>query len=499
MTASDRVPVIIGVGQVEDRQAADRAPFSALDLMQQAILAAARDAGAENLLPRVGWIGVVNALTWDKRPDPIHPYLIERLRLSPAHAETSMTQSGTYPVRYLNEAANLIAAGEHDLAVIVGGECMRSMTRAARAGGAPSSGTEMIRTYRNAGETDLARRYSLLTPVDIYPLYEQATRHAWGQSQAEATAETASIWEANARVAAANPHAWLRAGWSGQRITTPAADNPMLTYPYTKSMVANSSVNQGAAILLASAACARAFGIAESRFVSVGYGAGADESPHNLMRANFSASPAMAASLTTTLELNGITDGELDLVELYSCFPCIPKMARRVIGWPVSRPSSVYGGLTFGGGPIGNCMSHAVAAMTIALRNGAQAGLIFANGGFATGNHSIVLRRGLQCAREPLSYDAQALADRLRGPIPPMLEGYEGPAQLETFTAPYADGRPRYANVLALTPSGSRCLCRVPGTDAPTLAWLTGGNDVVGTLGRVETGDDGFSVWRAAA
>lgn len=32
-------------------------------------------------------------------------------------------------------------------------------------------------------------------------------------------------------------------------------------------------------------------------------------------------------------------------------------MARSVIGWPLGRFHSIYGALTFGGGPIGNCMA----------------------------------------------------------------------------------------------------------------------------------------------
>jgi acetyl-CoA C-acetyltransferase len=143
-------------------------------------------------------------------------------------------------------------------------------------------------------------------------------------------------------------------------------------------------------------------------------------------------------------------------------------------------------------------MSHAVAAMTERLRAGADTGLIFANGGFATKNHTIVLRRGVHPDREPRSYDVQGAADRLRGPTRPLLDAYEGPARLETFAAPYADGRPRHANVLALTPDGARCLCRVPGEDEATLAWLTGGDDPVGAPGALGPGEHGLSIWRRA-
>jgi acetyl-CoA C-acetyltransferase len=68
-------------------------------------------------------------------------------------------------------------------------------------------------------------------------------------------------------------------------------------------------------------------------------------------------------------------------------------MARRILSWPLEKRHSVYGGLTFGGGPIGNCMTHAIVTMTEKLRVAGQRGLIFANGGVATNNHCIVLTR----------------------------------------------------------------------------------------------------------
>src|SRR3546814_15414103 len=76
----------------------------------------------------------------------------------------------------------------------------------------------------------------------------------------------------------------------------------------------------------------------------------------------------METSITRTLELNGMTVEDFDAVELYRCFPCVPKMARRILGWPWDRPATVFGGLTFGGGPIANYMSHAIVSMVEQLR-----------------------------------------------------------------------------------------------------------------------------------
>src|SRR3546814_7018634 len=69
----------------------------------------------------------------------------------------------------------------------------------------------------------------------------------------------------------------------------------------------------------------------------------------------------------------------------------VPKMARRILGGPWDRPATVFGGLTFGGGPIANYMSHAIVSMVETLRREGRYGFLFANGGFATDNHCIVL------------------------------------------------------------------------------------------------------------
>jgi acetyl-CoA C-acetyltransferase len=58
---------------------------------------------------------------------------------------------------------------------------------------------------------------------------------------------------------------------------TPSAENRPLSFPYTKLQVANSAVNQGAAVIVTSLATAREAGIDEARLVYVGAGAQAYE------------------------------------------------------------------------------------------------------------------------------------------------------------------------------------------------------------------------------
>ena len=93
-------------------------------------------------------------------------------------------------------------------------------------------------------------QHGLVAPTDLYPLYENATRAAWGQSLAEAQAESGQIWAGMSAVAAGNEAAWIRNALTADQITSADADNRPIAFPYQKRMVANSSVNQGAGFIV---------------------------------------------------------------------------------------------------------------------------------------------------------------------------------------------------------------------------------------------------------
>jgi acetyl-CoA C-acetyltransferase len=199
----------------------------------------------------------------------------------------------------------------------------------------------------------------------------------------------------------------------------------------------------------------------------------------------------METVLARTLDFNGMTAADLALVELYSCFPVVPKLARRSLGWPEDRPVSTFGGLTFGGAPVANYMSHAVVAMTRALRGTADRGLLYANGGIVTTNHAIVISGAPLDTALPRDPDVQAEADAKRAPAPALDEDHEGPVTVESWTVLYdRQARPARGIVVARTPSGARTLAEVPAEDAALIATLTDGAlDPVGLAGRITAAD----------
>jgi acetyl-CoA C-acetyltransferase len=493
------IPVIIGVGQVNDRDEQNKqsAGLDSLGLMEAALRAADRDAGG-GWLAQLDSLGVVDQISYPELGDVSAP-LAKRVGAAPRICYKSGYASGDSPLLLLNEAANRIGAGEIKVAAITGGEALRTAARSA-ASAAPSGATSenAVRAVALRRGPSYRHRYGLVAPVDVYPLYENAGRAAYGQTLAQGQAESAAIWSRFSEVALGNPGAWLRRRVSADEIMTVSAANRPIAFPYCKLMVANSSVNQGAGFILTSLAEARARGISEDRMIFVGRGAAAHEPIDLMARANYVASPSMTVSIRKALELNGLMTADLDHLELYSCFPCVPKMARRVIDWPLERAASVFGGLTFGGGPVGNYMSHAVVSMVLALRQSGRHGLLFANGGLATHNHSIVLSRAPAAANIfPQSFDFQAEADSLRGPAPSVQEDYLGPATVETYTVLYdREGSAQHGAIIGRAPTGARFIAKVPAADRATIHWLTSGEqEPVGAPGTAVKGADGDTWW----
>lgn len=497
MTDPERIPVIIGVGQVNDRPADPDEGLNSLGLMVAALRVAAEDAGVP--LAEIDSLAIVDQISFHslgKLPEP----LAAAIGASPAINYQSAAPHGDTPVRLLNEAANRIGAGEVKLAAIVGAEALRTAAgRAAKAASGEDKSYNAIRKVATRREPDYAQKHGLAAPVDVYPLYENATRAAWGQSLAEAQDESAEIWSRFSEIAAANEGAWIRKPATPADILRVDERNRPIAFPYSKLMVANSSVNQGAGFLVASLAEARRRGLSEDRLIYVGMGAAAKEPPSILRRDRYNGSVSMETSINRTLALNGMTAQDFDFVELYSCFPCVPKMARRTLGWPVDRPATVFGGLTFGGGPIANYMSHAIVSMVEKLRRDGRYGFLFANGGFATDNHCIVLgKEPIAAASFPQDFDYQAEAEAKRGPVPDLVEDYAGPATIESYTIFYGrDGAPRAGVVVARTPEGRRTLAHVDVGDAAMLAFLTDGKaEPVGAAGQIVALNEGFG-WRA--
>jgi acetyl-CoA C-acetyltransferase len=492
----DRIPVIVGIGEVTDRPADFMEGLEPLALMAQALQRADQDAGG-GVMRTVDSLDVVNLVSW--RYAEAAQQLSDRLGITPRRAVYGPV-GGESPVRYLHEAALRIARGESEVAAIAGAEAQSSVLKAKKAGRElPWTALDGPRSLRGPDYLHpLAVKLGVAMPITVYPLYEAASAAKWGQTPREALAESGDLWAKYAGVAASNPAAWLKQRFSAAEIITPSADNRLIAWPYTKLMVANPTVNQGAAILMTSLARARAARIAEHRIVHIWGGAAANEPRDYLQRDHYYESHAQNAVLEAALAIAGAD--AFDALELYSCFPCVPKMARRTLGLGADVQPTVTGGLTFFGAPLNNYMTHAACGMVRRLREGAAIGLLYGQGEFVTKHHGLVLAsRPPQLPLQSWSPSVQADADKRRGAVPPFAVQAAGSASLETFTVIYdRDGSVLHGVVIVRTADGGRALARVPPGDTHTLSLLTDlDHTPLGLDGVLNSSADAISVWRA--
>jgi acetyl-CoA C-acetyltransferase len=494
----DRVPVIVGVGEVVDRPREIADGLEPLDLLEQALRRAEADTGGK-LLRDIQSLDVVNFLSWRYR-DP-ERQLAERLGITPAHCYYGPV-GGESPIRYLHEAAQRIARGECNAAAICGAEAQSTATKAERAGitlpWTPFADDVPEPKRGAAFQKPMAVQLGVFRPITVYPFYEAASSAHWGQTPREAMAESGMLWSRYSAAASENPNAWLKRKFAPDEITTPTPDNRLIAWPYTKLMVANPTVNMGAAVLMTSLAKARDAGIAEDRLIHVLGGASAEEPRDYLVRDQFFESHPQNAVLNAVMALVGGDGRAFDAIELYSCFPCVPKMARRTLGLSADVQPTVTGGLTFFGAPLNTYMTHAACAMVRKLRGGAKLGLLYGQGGFVTKHHALVLSR--EAPREKLAQDTsvQTEADRNRRAVPDFVTEASGQGMVESFTVIYGRaGEIEHGVVILRTRDDARTLARVPANDGATLAHLLNMDRTpVGSTGDIVTAGDGVLEWR---
>lgn len=499
-TPEDRIPVIVGIGEIVDRPKEITEGLEPLDLLELALRRAEADAGAK-LLGEVQSLDVVNFLSWRYR-DP-EKLLAQRLGVSPAHCYYGPV-GGESPIRYIHEAAKRIARGECTVAAICGAEAQSTATKAERAGvklpWTPFAHDVEEPKRGAAFQKPLAVKLGVFRPVTVYPFYEAASSAHWGQTPLEAMAESGALWSRYSEAAAQNPNAWLKRRYAPEEITTPTADNRLIAWPYSKLMVANPSVNMGGALLLTSLAKARAAGITEDKLVYPLGGASAEEPRDYLLRDQFYESHSQSAVLKALMDLAGGDGKAFDAIELYSCFPCVPKMARRTLGLGSDVQPTVTGGLTFFGAPLNTYMTHAACAMVRRLRDGAKLGLLYGQGGFVTKHHALVV--SMTPADQPLAQETsvQGEADRNTRPVPEFVTEASGKGKVESFTVLYGRGGDvEHGVVMLRTQDDRRTLARILASDTATLAHLLNMDRTpVGSLGEILTGADGTPEWRVA-
>jgi acetyl-CoA C-acetyltransferase len=493
MPLDPRTPVLVGAGQWTNRVDRGEPPVEAVDLVVGALRRAAEDAGARGrgagVLRDVDAVRILPIFGGRYRNAPA--LVAERIGASPRDLALSPV-GGNEPQSLVNQACDDIAAGRADLVAIGGAEAWRTWSRVKAGEDLPwtrqDESVEPPRLTRPEAPLfhphELARR--VVSPTQVYPLFEQALRHAAGRTIDEHLDHLGALWAGFSAVAATNPHAWIRDEWTAERIRTATPDNRWVSWPYTKVMNANNAVEQGAALLLCSMGRAEALGIARDRWVFPRASAEAHDTYAVSERADLHSSPAIRLAGRRLFALAGLGIDDVAHVDLYSCFPSAVQIAAAELGIDLGRQLTVTGGESFAGGPWNNYVTHSIAAMVDVLRGDpGSIGLVTANGGYVT-KHSLALYSTNPPPDRFRWEDVQDEVDAL--PRRELCESPDGAVEIESWVVEHErSGEPRRVIAACLLDDGRRAWAT--SEDPDVVADLRSGEEQIGR--RIKVTPDG--------
>ena len=451
-----RTPVVVGVGQFLNRiESLDQA-VEPLEMMMRAVRSAEADADAGGFLGETQSVRVVRGM-WGYE----NPAAAIAERIGAVGAQTVGTLIGGNQNQALMSATAMeILAGRFDLVLIAGAENGNSSGKARRAGvalpqtPAPGKPDAVFGAEQQPEHHEYERALGISRAIQVYPMYDNALRYERGESLEAHIVRVSELWARFNDVAQENPNAWVRRNMTAEEIRTPSPANRQISFPYTKFMNANLSVDMAAALIVCSLEKARRLGIADDRLVYPHCGVEGYDHFSASVRDNFHTSPGVRITGTRAMDLAGIDAGDLDYVDLYSCFPSAVQIAALELGLPEDRPLTVTGGLTFGGGPLNNYVMHSIARTVELLREKPDGyALVTGNGGNLY-KHA----HGIYSGRPPRTdFQHDDVKAEIAGlPSRECLAEYDGEGEIESYTVMYDNDEPRIGHVSCRTPQGAR-------------------------------------------
>ena len=171
---------------------------------------------------------------------------------------------------------------------------------------------------------------------------------------------------------------------SADEIREPSPANRMVSWPYTKAMCANNTVDHGGALILTTHERAEALGVPADHRVYLRDLVTAADSDTFLTRADVASVPGLDNAVAALRERWGDL-ATLDHIDLYGCFPSMVAYTAEAMSLDPGRELTVAGGLGFMGAPLNFAAGQALIAMVRRLReHPGELGLVQGNGGHAT-------------------------------------------------------------------------------------------------------------------
>ncbi|WP_169823366.1 acetyl-CoA acetyltransferase, partial [Aldersonia kunmingensis] len=465
--------VLVGVGQFAERFEDDgyRA-LSAVDLAAEAARAAIADTGADPdaVAARIHTVAGVRQfeISVPGMPVPLGKSdnfprsVADRIGADPANAVLEIV-GGQSPQKLVTEFAAAIAAGETDAVLLFGAEAISTARHFSGKPDAPDFNEERggqleDRGYGIEGLVTMAMvKHGLVDTVSQYGLFENARRARLGLGRQHYAAQMGELFAPFSRIASKNPYSSSTNVYEADELVNVTERNRMIADPYPRLLVARDQVNQGAAVLLTSVEVAHELGVPEDRWVFLhGH---ADMTEHHLLeRPDLSSGPASVVAANHALEVAGIGVDDLDMLDIYSCYPIAVFNISDALGLAADDPRglTVTGGLPYFGGAGNNYSMHGIAEVVTRLREKPGSfGFVGANGGMLS-KYSVGIYSTTPVGWRP-NRSAELQAELDTAATVPLTEEPNGEGTIETFSIRY-DGDRRTAVVLGRLPDGSRFL-----------------------------------------
>jgi acetyl-CoA C-acetyltransferase len=456
-TIPPRTPVLVGVGVATQREDDYTRALEPIDLMIAAVRAAGEDCGVPDLLRAVDSIAVPRG-RWRYR----NPAGEIKRAIDAGGAKTIVSSVGVLQQTLIADACQAIAEGQIDGAMVTGADAGYRILRAKIVGQrAPERDQEDDPDIRLEPKAELRHpaevAAGLTMPVGLYALMESARRAKAGLSIDDHRDRLAARYARFAEIASTNPDGWTRTPLDAAMIRDGGPRNPMQAFPYTRAHCSTWNVDQAAALLLCSAARAEALGIERSRWVFPVASAEANHMVALSARADLTRCAGAEAAARAVLEATNATAAEIDLVELYSCFPVAVDAFADALDLPPGRDLTITGSMAFAGGPYNNYFLQATARAAQLLREGAgRTALLSCVSGILTKQAFAMWSTRPPTTgfkrRDVTNQAAQTAAER------PVLESYTGAGRVIGCTVLYGRGQTPRAVALIDTADGGRAL-----------------------------------------
>ncbi|MCC7120818.1 MAG: acetyl-CoA acetyltransferase [Gammaproteobacteria bacterium] len=490
---ADDTPIIVGIGQHVERDAA-HSVLSPVALAAVACGKALGDSGHGAAL--AGIIDTVVAIRFFEHSTKggemlAHPFgcsdnvpraIARRVGIAPRRAIYADV-GGQTPQRLVNRFCAEIQRGETQAVLIGGAEAIATIKHAVRTGREfdwrEDTGGECSDEWQQDKlSTPYERAHGLFLPLRTYPLLEHARRRRRGLDCAQYRREMGELFAPFSAIAAANPYAQFPQSLPAAALATIDADNYLISEPYTKALVAQDAVNQGAAVVLTSVGIARRLGIVPAQWVFLASHADLDDRTVSA-RIMLERSLAQELVLERVLEAADTRSDDIAHLDLYSCFPIAVFSACDALGidWRCGRALTLTGGLPFFGGPGNNYSTHAICEAVARVRaDRGTSALVVANGGYLS-KHSAGLYAG--ALRAPWrATDCTGIAQRFAAiPAMPLADPAPATGVVESYVMAMKKGRPDGVYLAATTDTGSaRFFARVAHDDTASIAAIAAGN-----------------------